>query len=83
MNTGLAHYRVGDQIETFLLIKSVTKGLTQTGKPYLTIVLQDKTGDIEAKLWDSTKEDEERYVAGAIVKVAGEVMSYRGQNQLN
>lgn len=82
MNTGLAHYRVGDQIETFLLIKSVTKGLTQTGKPYLTIVLQDKTGDIEAKLWDCTKEDEERYSTSAIVKVAGEVMSYRGRNQL-
>lgn len=82
MKKNIIHYRIGDQIETFLLIKSVTKGLTQAGKPYLTIILQDKTGEIEAKLWDSTKEDEERYLAGTIVKIAGEITSYRGKNQL-
>lgn len=82
MKKGLAHYRVGDAIEAFLLIKSVTKGLTQAGKPFLTLILQDKTADIEAKLWDSTKEDEERYAPSKIVKVAGEVMNYRGRSQL-
>lgn len=82
MKKGLAHYRVGDQIEAFLLIKSVTKGITQAGNPFLTIILQDKTGDIEAKLWDCTKEDEQKYTASGIVKVAGEVTSFRGQNQL-
>lgn len=82
MKKGLVHHRVGDSLELYLLIKSVTKGITQAGKPYLTLIFQDKTGDIEAKLWDCKKEDEEQYIAGAIVKVTGEVMSYRGRNQL-
>lgn len=82
MRKNIVHFRIGDQIETFLLIKSATKGVTQAGNPYLTLILQDKTGEIEAKFWDATKEDEERYVSGAIVKVAGEITSYRGKNQL-
>lgn len=82
MRKNIVHFRIGDQIETFLLIKSATKGVTQAGNPYLTLILQDKTGEIEAKFWDATKEDEERYVSGEIVKVAGEITSYRGKNQL-
>lgn len=82
MKKGLAQHRVGERMEMFLLIKSVAKGITQAGKPYLTLILQDKSSDIEAKLWDCTKEDEEQYRAGEIVKVAGEVMSYRGRSQL-
>lgn len=82
MRKNLIDYRVGDQIEAFLLIKSVTKGITQAGSPYLTLILQDQSSDIEAKLWDCTKEDEENYQASEIVKVSGEMMNYRGRHQL-
>ena len=48
----------------------------------MTLILQDKSGDIEAKLWDTTDEHEKTYAAASIVKVGGEVHEYRGKNQL-
>lgn len=65
----------------FLLIKSVTRGTASNGKPFLTIILQDKTGDIESKLWGSTSEDEKNFVIGAIVLAEGDITTFRGRNQ--
>src|SRR5690606_16528591 len=48
----------------------------------MTLILQDKSGDIEAKLWDTTDQHAATYTAASIVKVGGEVHEYRGKNQL-
>ncbi len=82
MNKGILHYDVGEQVELFLLIKSSTKGVASNGKPFLTLIMQDKSGEIEAKLWDANEEDEKIYAAQNIVKVIGEVQNYRGKSQL-
>lgn len=78
----LLQYEVGDTIEQFLLIKSSTKGIASNGKPFLTLILQDQSGEIEAKLWDISEEDEKIYAAEKIVKVQGDIQNYRGRNQL-
>lgn len=75
-------HKAGEPVELFLLIKQSTKGITQQGSPFMTLILQDKSGDIEAKLWDTGEEQERLYAAATIVKVGGEVHEYRGKNQL-
>jgi 3'-5' exoribonuclease len=82
MSKGVLQYDVGEQVELFLLIKSATKGIASNGKPFLTLILQDKSGDIEAKLWDASNDDEKNYVAQNIVKVMGDIQNYRGRSQL-
>jgi 3'-5' exoribonuclease len=82
MRKGIQDFNVGDIFDSFLLIKSVTKGVTSSGNPFLTIILQDHTGDIEAKLWDATPEDEQQYATEQIIKVTGDITSYRGKSQL-
>jgi 3'-5' exoribonuclease len=82
MAKGIQHYEVGEQVELYLLIKSSTKGIASNGKPFLTLILQDKTGEIEAKLWDASLEDEQKYTAESIVKIVGDIHHYRGRNQL-
>lgn len=82
MEKGILFYDVGEQVEKFLFIKNATKGVASNGKPFLTLFLQDKSGEIEAKLWDVSEEDEMTYVAERIVKVAGDIQNYRGRNQL-
>lgn len=82
MKNGVCHYRIGDHFDGFLFVKSCVKGTTSNGNPFLTIVLQDKSGEIEAKLWDATPEDEKTYTAETIIKVSGEVTSFRGRPQL-
>jgi 3'-5' exoribonuclease len=79
---GIAYYKEGEHIKNFLLIKSATRGTASNGKPFLTIILQDKTGEIDAKLWGSSPQDEREYVAGSIVLVEGDINHFRGRNQL-
>ncbi|MGE6630848.1 3'-5' exoribonuclease YhaM [Bacillus sp. NPDC077027] len=75
-------YDVGEQVDMHLLIKSSTKGIASNGKPFLTLILQDQSGDIEAKLWDAKQNDEQTYAPQTIVKVVGDIHHYRGRNQL-
>ncbi|KXH79298.1 3'-5' exoribonuclease YhaM [Sporosarcina sp. HYO08] len=78
----ILEHQVGETVDLYLLIKQSTKGVTMQGSPFMTLILQDKSGDIEAKLWDTTEEHEKMYAASSIVKVGGEVHDYRGKNQL-
>lgn len=78
----IAEHQVGEPVDLFLLIKQSVKGITQQGSPFMTLILQDKSGDIEAKLWDTGEEQEKMYAAATIVKVGGEIHEYRGKNQL-
>lgn len=82
MGKKILEHETGEQVEQFLLIKSSVKGIASNGKPFLTLILQDKSGEIEAKLWDAGDDDERNYCAQSIVKVAGEIQNYRGKNQL-
>lgn len=79
---GITTLQVGEAVDQFLLIKQATKGVTTVGKPFMSLLLQDKSGDIEAKLWDTNEDHEKMYHAEAIVRVGGEIHDYRGKNQL-
>ncbi|WML38651.1 3'-5' exoribonuclease YhaM [Neobacillus sp. OS1-2] len=82
MGKSILDYEVGEQVELFLLIKNSTKGIASNGKPFLTLILQDQSGEIEAKLWDASEEDEKNYAAQNIVKILGDLQNYRGKSQL-
>ncbi|MFC2947944.1 3'-5' exoribonuclease YhaM [Virgibacillus sediminis] len=82
MKKGIGHAAIGDAIDSFMLIKDATKGVASNGKPFLTLILRDATGEIDAKLWDATQEDEAVFVPEQIVKLTGEVSQFRGKAQL-
>ena len=69
----------GDSVENFFLIHRATQGVTAQGKDYMTLYLQAKRGDIEAKLWTVTKDDIKPEI---IVWVKGDVINYRGRKQM-
>ena len=72
----------GDSVEYFFLIHRATQGVTAQGKDYMTLFLQDKSGDIEAKLWTVSKEDMQILKPETIVWVKGDVINYRGRKQM-
>ncbi|MDM5357545.1 3'-5' exoribonuclease [Peribacillus sp. B2I2] len=82
MGNGIIHYGIGEVVDIYMYIKTSTKAVASNGKPFLTLILCDKTGEIEAKLWDVSEADETTYSAEATVKVQGEVQNYRGRSQL-
>ena len=51
------------------MIHRATQGVTAQGKDYMTLFLQDKSGDIEAKLWTATKDDMQTLKPETIVHV--------------
>ncbi len=79
---GVATLQAGAPVDQYLLIKQATKGVTTMGKPFMTLILQDKSGSIEAKLWDTGEDQEKLYQAGGIVRIGGEIHDYRGKLQL-
>ncbi|AXI08704.1 3'-5' exoribonuclease YhaM [Oceanobacillus sp. 143] len=82
MKKGIGYTSIGETFDDFILIKDATKGTASNGKAFLTLILRDATGEIEAKLWDVSKEDEELFVPEQIIKVTGDVNQFRGRAQL-
>jgi 3'-5' exoribonuclease len=41
----------GDTLKQFFLLRRVDPRRTKGGKPYLDVVLGDRTGDIKGKVW--------------------------------
>ncbi|MDU5338749.1 MAG: OB-fold nucleic acid binding domain-containing protein, partial [Staphylococcus epidermidis] len=72
----------GDSVDHFFLIHRATQGVTAQGKDYMTLFLQDKSGDIEAKLWTATKDDMQTLKPETIVHVKGDIINYRGRKQM-
>lgn len=69
-------------ITSFFLVQSKTLRSTREGKPYLALRLADRTGTIEARVWDDVSAVEAEFDRNDIVKVEAAVESYRGQMQL-
>lgn len=74
--------RAGDAIQSFFLIKAAEARLSTNNKSYLDFTLVDKTGEINGKLWDSSREDEENFKANTFIKIKGNVIEWQGNLQV-
>lgn len=72
----------GDSVDHFFLIHKATQGVTAQGKDYMTLYLQDKSGDLEAKFWTVTKEDMQILEPEKIIRAKGDIINYRGRKQM-
>lgn len=71
---------VKDQrFEGFLLVRSAVQRVGGNGAKYLDMNLGDRTGEINAKVWDGTVPPP---AAGTVVKVRGGTLEYNGRLQL-
>jgi len=80
-NKLIAQLEIGDETEGFYLLKAASIRTTNSGKSFLSATLADRTGTIEAKVWDyggpvGTKDE------GSVVKVRGSVSEFRGAPQM-
>lgn len=75
--------REGDNIKNEIYLCKSKQSLTgKSGKNYVSLVLQDKTGTIDAKIWDFNNEIEQ-YEAMDFVHVDARVTSFQDALQLN
>ena len=74
-------FNEGERIETNLLISSMTRGTTNSGSPYLNLVLQDSSKAIDAKLWDVKPELEKQLEVGKVYNFEIEIIKYKSNLQ--
>lgn len=72
----------GDKIDAFVLVKSFDLKKTTAGKQYVDLNLVDKTGEINAKIWENAKDNDEILKDNSIIKIRGEVLEWGGSLQL-
>ena len=76
-------YKDGDRVFDIYLCKHKQTAVTKNGKPYETVVLQDKTGTIDAKVWDPNSAGIGDFEALDYIEVYGEINVFQGANQIN
>lgn len=82
-NVKIKDFKVGDKIEGIYLIKNVNLKITNSNnKKYLDIILSDKTGDINAKLWNVKDDFNNEFLENNLVYVKGGILSWQNIMQL-
>ena len=74
--------RERDVVKTVFLVRDKTLAMAKNGKPYLTLKLMDRTGELEGRIWDNAD-----YISGLFAKddfvlVQGKASLYLGKMQL-
>lgn len=69
-------------IDIVAMIEKVTQGVTSNGNTYLTILICDKTGNIDARLWEVNDKDLLDLTKGKIINFNCSVSEYRKTLQL-
>ena len=73
----------GETIRNVYLCKGKRSAETRNGKPYDNLLLQDKTGILDGKVWDPNSQGIADYDEKDFIEVYGEVISYNGNLQIN
>ena len=81
----LADLKKGDSVDHYLMIRKIEERSTKGGKAFLSLELGDKSGGINANVWNDTFGFEQlsgKASPGEIVKVSGVIDEFQGVPQI-
>ena len=78
----VAEIKERDQVESPFLVREKILATAKNGKPYLTLKLMDRTGEIEARVWDRVEEFTRLFSRDDFIRVSGRASVYLGKMQL-
>ena len=73
----------GDSVKEIYLCKQKSNAITKNGKPYDNLILADKTGTINGKVWDVNSMGINNYEELDYIEVVGDVVNFNGGLQFN
>ncbi len=76
-------FEEGQSISGIYLCKTKNSATTKNGKTYENVILQDKTGTVDAKIWEPNSAGIYEFDAMDYVYINAEVTSFNGAKQLN
>lgn len=72
-----------EPVRASFLIKFSALAQGKNGKPYINLVLMDKTGEVEARIFESAADHANHAVRDAFVFVEGKCQLYQGRKQVH
>lgn len=75
--------RDGEHVQGVYLVKQKNSAMTKNGKPYDNVILQDKTGTIDAKIWDVGSAGIMDFSALDYVDIVGDTSLFNNMLQLS
>ena len=79
----IREFKEGDRITGVYLCKHKQAAVTKNGKPYENVILQDKTGTLDAKIWDPNSQGIDDFDAMDYIEIMGDVTSFAGVLQIS
>ncbi len=76
-------FKPGDRVADIYMCKHMQTATTKNGKNYYSVILQDKTGTVDAKVWEPNSEGIDDFSDLDYIDVFGEVTSFNGALQVN
>ncbi len=77
----LSELNEGDRLSDIYLCKYKAQAETRNGKPYFNVILQDKTGTLDAKVWEVNSDAIADFDTMDYIYVHGDVTRYQGALQ--
>ena len=82
----MKEYKIADletpgAVQGFYIIKSISVRKAKNGSFFADMKLSDKTGEINAKIWDASESTESMFAAGSLVKARGDLSLWKGSLQ--
>jgi len=78
----ISDLRDKDAVNTAFLVKYSAVASGKTGKPYLNLILMDRSGEVEARIWDDVSKFASMAARDAFVSVEGTCQLYQGRKQV-
>ncbi len=74
--------RERDWIESPFLVREKVMAMAKNGKPYMTLKLVDRTGEVEGRVWDRVDEFNSLFDRDDFILIRGKASVYLGKMQL-
>jgi 3'-5' exoribonuclease len=81
--TFIKDLKTGDKLSNVMFaVRTVRKGRTSNNKDYIDVLLADRTGEIQGKIWEDNLDSCDKFEIGNIVNISGNVGEFRDKPQL-
>src|ERR1044071_3785459 len=77
-----ADIRENQSVDAMFLVASKNQGVTKGGSSYLTLKLLDRSGEIEARVWERADDLGRGFERNDFVRVRGHGALYQGKMQI-
>jgi len=71
-----------DNVDSLFLVKEKNVSVGKNGRPFMSLVLGDQTGAIDARLWDRVEELTREFDGGDVIRVKGQVQIFQNRKQV-